>query len=135
MYEYRAKATRVIDGDTFEADIDLGFHVHVHATLRLDGIDAPELHDKDPATSDRARHAADRLRDLLLLAIPLPLNNPRSIVIRTRPDIRGDDRVDTLGRRYLAQVWAAVGPLGPEAAIDVNATLLAEGLAKPWRPK
>ena len=42
MYEYRARITRVIDGDTVEAEIDLGFHVTFTATLRLTGINAPE---------------------------------------------------------------------------------------------
>lgn len=42
MYEYNAVITRVIDGDTFEADIDLGFHIHIHETLRLLDIDTPE---------------------------------------------------------------------------------------------
>ena len=41
MYEYRARITRVIDGDTVEAEIDLGFHVTFTATLRLTGINAP----------------------------------------------------------------------------------------------
>lgn len=42
MYEYRARIVRVIDGDTVEADIDLGFHISVRKTLRLSGINAPE---------------------------------------------------------------------------------------------
>ena len=42
MYKYNAKATRVIDGDTFEAEIDLGFNIKVSETFRLKGIDTPE---------------------------------------------------------------------------------------------
>jgi len=42
MYEYKAKVIRVIDGDTFEAEIDCGFSITVTQTLRLRGIDTPE---------------------------------------------------------------------------------------------
>lgn len=41
MYEYRATLLRVIDGDTIEVDLDLGFHVHYRAHVRMAGYDAP----------------------------------------------------------------------------------------------
>ena len=41
MYEYKAKLIRVIDGDTIDALIDLGFDVWVKKRIRLYGIDAP----------------------------------------------------------------------------------------------
>jgi endonuclease YncB( thermonuclease family) len=40
--EYRAKLHRVIDGDTFELDIDLGFGCWTRQTIRLQGLDCPE---------------------------------------------------------------------------------------------
>lgn len=42
MYEYRATILRVIDGDTIEARVDLGFDVSVIERFRLYGINAPE---------------------------------------------------------------------------------------------
>jgi len=42
MYEYAAKVSRVIDGDTVDVDIDLGLDTHVLTRLRLMGINAPE---------------------------------------------------------------------------------------------
>ncbi len=42
MYEYRANIIRVLDGDTVWADVDLGCDTHLHLTLRLEGVDAPE---------------------------------------------------------------------------------------------
>lgn len=43
MYEYNARVTRVVDGDTYEVTIDLGFRIFKHKTrLRLRGIDTPE---------------------------------------------------------------------------------------------
>ena len=42
MYEYNAICTRVVDGDTIDARIDLGFSVWLDCRIRLEGIDAPE---------------------------------------------------------------------------------------------
>ena len=41
-YVYRAKLIRVIDGDTYVLDADLGFYVHAHITVRLRGVSCPE---------------------------------------------------------------------------------------------
>jgi micrococcal nuclease len=42
MYEYAAKLNRVVDGDTVDLDVDLGFTVWVRIRVRLARIDAPE---------------------------------------------------------------------------------------------
>lgn len=42
MYNYKATCTRVIDGDTIEIIIDLGFNVMIKETVRLKGVDTPE---------------------------------------------------------------------------------------------
>ena len=48
MYEYRVKkVTGVVDGDTIDVDIDLGFNVSFSQRLRLAGIDTPESRTKD----------------------------------------------------------------------------------------
>ena len=41
--KYIGKVTKVIDGDTFEAWIDLGFGIKQEFHVRLDGIDTPEI--------------------------------------------------------------------------------------------
>ena len=44
MYEYKCKVTRVVDGDTVDIDIDLGFGVWLHKErVRIYGIDTPEI--------------------------------------------------------------------------------------------
>lgn len=43
MYEYRATVLRVVDGDTLHVDIDLGVDTHVRQTIRLFGLNAPEM--------------------------------------------------------------------------------------------
>ena len=48
MYEYRCKVTRVVDGDTVDVDIDLGFGVWMYKQrIRLHGIDTPESRTRD----------------------------------------------------------------------------------------
>ncbi|MEO1945610.1 MAG: hypothetical protein ABGY11_15010 [Candidatus Thioglobus sp.] len=42
MYEYRAKVDRVIDGDTVDFIVDLGFNVSIKIRGRFAGVDTPE---------------------------------------------------------------------------------------------
>ena len=50
MYEYRVKQVlRVVDGDTIDVDIDLGFDISYTQRVRLAGIDTPESRTKDKA--------------------------------------------------------------------------------------
>lgn len=43
MYVYNCKILRVIDGDTVDAEVDLGFHIKFKMKVRLSKFDAPEL--------------------------------------------------------------------------------------------
>ena len=48
MYQYRCKIIKIIDGDTVDVDIDLGFGVWLHKErVRLFGIDTPESRTRD----------------------------------------------------------------------------------------
>ena len=48
MWTYRAKVSRVVDGDTVDVDIDLGFGVWMHRErVRIMGIDTPESRTRD----------------------------------------------------------------------------------------
>jgi micrococcal nuclease len=48
MYEYNVKkVTKVVDGDTIDVDIDLGFDISFSSRVRLAGIDTPESRTKD----------------------------------------------------------------------------------------
>lgn len=48
MYEYTCTIRRVVDGDTVDVDIDLGFGVFLNnKRIRLAGIDAPETRTRD----------------------------------------------------------------------------------------
>jgi micrococcal nuclease len=43
MYQYKAEVVRVIDGDTVELLVDVGFQMHFKGHFRLLGINAPEM--------------------------------------------------------------------------------------------
>ena len=48
MHEYRCKILRVVDGDTVDIDIDLGFGIWIHKErVRVMGIDTPESRTRD----------------------------------------------------------------------------------------
>jgi len=47
MYTYNAKVDRVIDGDTLDALVDLGFDTWKKVRIRFQGIDAPESRTRD----------------------------------------------------------------------------------------
>ena len=47
MYEYKCNITRVVDGDTVDAEIDCGFDIVFKSRIRLYGIDTPESRTRD----------------------------------------------------------------------------------------
>lgn len=54
---YRAQALRVVDGDTVDLWVDLGFRNYLSGRFRLYGIDTPELNSKDEALRAKALEA------------------------------------------------------------------------------
>lgn len=42
MYEYSARLIRVVDGDTVDLDVDLGFDIRISERIRLAGVNCPE---------------------------------------------------------------------------------------------
>ena len=65
MYEYTAKLKRVVDGDTVDAYIDLGFKVHVDKRIRFMGIDTPESRTRDLTEKRYGLGAKYRLIEML----------------------------------------------------------------------
>ena len=53
MYEYAAKVERVVDGDTIDVTLDLGFSIQYQARIRLLGINTPESRTRDKAEKAR----------------------------------------------------------------------------------
>ena len=66
MYEYRCKVIRVIDGDTVDVDIDLGFGVWLHKErVRVYGIDTPESRTRDKEEKKYGLVAKKYVKDFL----------------------------------------------------------------------
>lgn len=106
-YIYNATLIKVIDGDTLELDVDLGFHITVRERFRLYGIDTPEKNSHDPSIRQKGIEATRRLTELCA---------DKRITVETF-------KQDKYGR-YLASVYADT--------ILINDVLLKEDLAVPY---
>ena len=66
MYEYKCKIRKVVDGDTVDIDIDLGFGVWLNdERVRIMGIDTPESRTSDPIEKIFGMAAKERVQHLL----------------------------------------------------------------------
>ena len=65
MYEYRAKLIKVVDGDTIDAEIDLGFKTFVKKRIRFLGINSHETRSMDLVEKEFGLNAKSRLQALL----------------------------------------------------------------------
>ena len=64
-WRYAAQLDRVIDGDTVDAMIDLGFSTHRKIRIRFYGINTPESRTRDKAEKKRGKAASARLQEIL----------------------------------------------------------------------
>lgn len=97
LWHYRADVERVIDGDTLIVRIDLGFSTFSEATIRVEGINAPELSTPEGVT---ARNAAVDFFSSLKGEWPLRVHTSR---------VRGDAHETQSFARYVAVVETADG--------------------------
>ena len=66
MYEYRATVIKVVDGDTVDVDIDLGFGIVLSdERVRIAGIDTPESRTRDKEEKKFGLAAKARVKQLL----------------------------------------------------------------------
>ena len=65
MYQYNTTIDRVIDGDTVDVWIDLGFNLWIFERVVLDGIDAPESRTPDAREKVFGERATARVQELL----------------------------------------------------------------------
>jgi endonuclease YncB( thermonuclease family) len=101
---FRAQCVGVIDGDTFDVVLDLGFRQYALVTLRLLGVDTPELNSEVEETRIAARAARDRASELLL---------GQHILVRSYKDRQ------TFGR-YVAEMWlVSESATGNAAGVEV----------------
>ena len=65
LYRYEAKLSRVVDGDTADAMIDLGFDTWVKKRIRFYGVDAWERRTRDKEEKVKGLAAKAYVKDLL----------------------------------------------------------------------
>ena len=109
MYEYAATVERVVDGDTVDISLDLGFETYRKLRVRLNGINTPELHDPDKDVRAKAVAAMTFLADAL----------PRGLEVRV---VTIKDRTEKYGR-YLADIFQT------GQTVTVQSKLITAGLA------
>jgi len=89
MYEYRATIRKVIDGDTVDVDIDLGFGIWLKdERVRIMGIDTPESRTRDKIEKKFGKASAARLKQLL----------NKNAVLKTQVSKNGEDMKGKFGR-------------------------------------
>ena len=67
MYEYRGFVTNVVDGDTIDLKVDLGFDIVYKIRVRFKGIDTPEIfRPKTPMEKEQGKRARDFVINRLL---------------------------------------------------------------------
>tara|TARA_R100000329_G_C7574423_1_gene203389 strand:- start:372 stop:791 length:420 start_codon:yes stop_codon:yes gene_type:complete len=92
MYEYNCEVKRIVDGDTVDVVIDLGFDIHYSSRVRLYGIDTPE---------SRTRNKDEKVRGLMSKKYLTDALSKGQVVIKTHKDKKGKfGRV--LGEMYVA---------------------------------
>jgi micrococcal nuclease len=80
MYQYKAKVLKVVDGDTFDAEVDLGFNMFARVRFRLKGFDTPEVHRPKNKEELERGLAAKRLVESLILNKVVTLNTYKEAV-------------------------------------------------------
>ena len=111
MYTYRVrKVHKVVDGDTIDVDIDLGFNVSYYQRVRLAGIDTPESRTTDKYEKELGLEVKKKLGELL--------SNAKDVVIRTEKPDSTEKYGRILGWLYL-----------DGAEKSVNEALIASGYA------
>lgn len=105
------EVVKVVDGDTLDAVLDLGFGLRLKQRLRLIGIDTPEIASKDAGEKERARAAASFVRAW----------------IARHGSIRAETTKEEKYGRYLAEL------IGDESS-RLTEELVAATLAKRYNP-
>lgn len=115
MFEYHAIALHVVDGDTLDVTIDLGFRLTITERVRLYGIDTPERGDAGYLDATVA------LRGLVMGFDPL---RPPQLIIRS---VKPHDKYG----RWLATIETRTVPDVAQAMIDARLGVPYHGEAKP----
>ena len=127
MYEYNVKkVTKIVDGDTIDVDIDLGFNISISQRVRLAGIDTPESRTKDAREKALGLEVKNKVK--------VSMESAKKVVIKTElPDstekygrILGwvylDDSTKSLNEQLIEEGYAW-GYMGETKIKDFDALL------------
>ena len=116
MYEYKIKSVdHIVDGDTFDCTVDLGFNISHKIRVRMYGINTPESRTRDLEEKARGLASKDRLVELLTSGF-FPDNN---LVLQTKEKGKYG--------RYLGVVYRK--RKDDEEMFNINERLIEEGFA------
>ena len=91
MYEYRCRVIKVIDGDTVDVDIDLGFDIVLRdERVRIMGIDTPESRTRDKVEKKFGLASKARLKELI--------GGKSGPILKTKINKKGEDMRGKFGR-------------------------------------
>ena len=91
MYEYRCKVIKVVDGDTVDVDIDLGFDIMLRdERVRIMGIDTPESRTRDKVEKKFGLASKARLKELI--------GGKSGPILKTQINKKGEDMRGKFGR-------------------------------------
>jgi len=114
-YNFRViEINRVVDGDTIDVTIDLGFDLYKKERVRVAGVDTPEKRTKDKEEKALGYDATHWLEDKLTGAIA----GDDDLIIRT-------ELVGGMGKYGRLLGWLYIG----DAELSLNEQMIAEGLA------
>lgn len=66
MYDYKGIVTKVVDGDTLDIQLDLGFKIYHSIRTRLLNVDAHEIKSNDPEEKRKAEYEKNYVKNLAL---------------------------------------------------------------------
>ena len=108
MYEYKCKILRVVDGDTVDVDIDLGFGIVLsNERVRIMGIDTPESRTRDAVEKKFGLASKARLKSLL----------GKTGILKTQINKNGEDMKGKFGR-ILGDFVAADGRMVTDILVE-----------------
>jgi micrococcal nuclease len=111
MYEYHVKkVTSVVDGDTIDVEIDLGFDISFSSRVRLAGIDTPESRTKDLAEKKLGLEAKEYVKS--------KIKDAKDVVIKTEKMDSSEKYGRILGWLFL-----------DGSKVSVNEQMIADGYA------
>lgn len=119
MYTYYVHSLdRVVDGDTIDVVIDLGFDLFKKARVRLAGIDTPEKRTRNIKEKELGLHASTWLEDQLL-----DITTYGRLIIKTEKDKQSGKY-----GRMLGWLWAEE----EQNDVSINEQMINEGYAWPY---